>query len=816
MSNLHRLIFGVLWTLLFVFAGGADATAQEDRVSIESAAFETTTVAPGETATLLVTTKIQFLWHIYSVGEQAEAYPTKLTTDTSGVRFGQPTETEPVSGGEAGHELLYHENKVVFRVPVTFDETLSGRIRVNGQLDFMACNDMGCEPPKQLPFDATVTIATPVASGIAHEEPTVLKGPNGVFVASVSVTSGNQLSFAVELTPGHHIYAFTQPDGAVVTPTVVSLAEASGARLKGDLGEPTPQQKKGDEDWERYAYHEGAFVLTQEFEADSGARYIEGSITYQACDAKSCYDFTTLPFRIALPAAASAGGDSGSLTEGPVRQALENLSHDLNDVARRVKSIEATLNPKVELQPDAPAWKLQNASIELSQSKTRASGVVEAVLTFQSPESASIGSPKDIFVDFAASKRIGSIEAISATSSEDGLSHSITVEITASELAKSGTEEQLVSLAMPIDVGGFKFEMEVNAVPFELEFGLPNLWGWVLKAVIAALLALMTPCVFPMIPVTVSFFTKQAESQHRHPVVLPSIYVVGIIVSFVAIGAGFTAAFGSAGAQILATNGYLQGVFGLLFVAFSLSLFGVFTLTPPAFLMSRAGNVQGKGGIGGTLGMGLLFSLTSFTCTAPLVGYILVDAAESKEWELPIVGMLAFSAVLAVPFFFLALFPKLLKTMPKSGGWMNSVKATLGFLELAFAFKFIGAMDVYFGWGFFTREFILWIWVLIFLMNGLYLLGIIRFAHDMKVDRVGPVAGAFAILLIIFGVYIQKGAHGEPMPVLVEALMPPRLVEESDGGLLGWVNHTKNDLEAATERARNESAPLFMDFTGFI
>ena len=232
--------------------------------------------------------------------------------------------------------------------------------------------------------------------------------------------------------------------------------------------------------------------------------------------------------------------------------------------------------------------------------------------------------------------------------------------------------------------------------------------------------------------------------------------------------------------------------------------------------MSKAGKVQGKGGIGGTLGMGLLFSLTSFTCTAPLVGYILVDAAESKEWQLPILGMLAFSAVLAVPFFFLALFPKLLKSMPKSGGWMNSVKVTLGFLELAFAFKFIGAMDVFFSWGFFTRELILWTWVLLFVMNGLYLLGIIRFAHDAKVERVGPIAGAFAVVLILFGIYVQNGARGDRMPMLVEGLMPPRLVTESDGGDLGWINHSKNDLRAATERARAVGAPVFIDFTGFI
>ena len=807
----------LLVAVLVLFIQGVlavDLMGQRGRVSIATAAFESVTVQAGQTATLAVTAEVEFLWHIYSVKPEPEAYPTRFSVETEGVEFGGPSEPEPILGGDAGHELAYHEGKVTFRVPVTFAPSVQGRVKIRGFMHFMACDANGCEPPSKLPFSAVVTIEKEGAAKADSTEEVLLKGPNGALIARASIIGGDTLRLRVELGAVYHIYANRQPEGAVVTPTAIQLGKDSGATLSGKLIEPTPHSKNGEEEWDRYSYHEGSFELLQKFDAKPGLRELRGWLTYQACDASSCFDSTDLSF--SLPMALQGPSPDVVQDLEPLTNAVNDLSEDVNNIAARVRAIEEAVIPAQVEAVAAPSWKLESPQLELGVAKTRAGEVIEATLTFRTEEVAEIGSPKDIFIDFKTSKRIKSIEATAATSDKGGLSHTVTLQLAMSELAKSGLEDQVMSVALPLDVRGNGFEMELNAVPFEVEFGLPNLWGWVLKALLAGLLALLTPCVFPMIPVTVSFFTKQAESQHRHAIVLPTVYAGGIIVSFVAIGAGFTAFFGESGAQILATNGFLQGAFGLLFVVFSLSLFGLFTLRPPAFLMSRAGSVQGKGGIGGTLGMGLLFSLTSFTCTAPLVGYILVDAAESNEWQLPIIGMLAFSAVLAIPFFFLALFPKLLKSMPKSGGWMNSVKVTLGFLELAFAFKFIGAMDVFFHWGFFTRELILWVWVLLFVMNGLYLLGIIRFAHDAKVDRVGPIAGAFAVVLILFGIYVQNGARGDRMPMLIEGLMPPRLSSESDGGILGWINHTKNDLAASTERARLANAPLFIDFTGFI
>ncbi|MCB0545832.1 MAG: hypothetical protein KDC70_20055, partial [Saprospiraceae bacterium] len=185
-----------------------------------------------------------------------------------------------------------------------------------------------------------------------------------------------------------------------------------------------------------------------------------------------------------------------------------------------------------------------------------------------------------------AKPRVAAVEAVSTESSEDGKTHHVEFDVIATQLARRGVEGLTFDVSLPFSQSGNEFSKELNGLETQLEFGLPNLWKWVLKAVVAALLALLTPCVFPMIPVTVSFFTKQAGNANQSPLLLPSVYVIGIIASFVVIGTAFTAVFGAAGGQILATNGYLQGFFGILFVLFSLSLFGVFTLRPPSFLMA--------------------------------------------------------------------------------------------------------------------------------------------------------------------------------------------------------------------------------------
>ncbi len=636
-----------------------------------------------------------------------------------------------------------------------------------------------------------------------------------------------ELVVTVSVIPGWHIYSNEEHSGQ--EPTVFSLKTA-GVSFDGPVKESEPHKKVqpwGDTNY----WHEGeaVFRIPVRFGGKlKGKLNVRGEMGFMACDVNACLPPDSLKFRAAITlggaSTPSAGSDGAGGISAGIGRLLVSKFGELTELVQKqneqildLKDELDELKPKPEpLPPLPPDWKLEDVVVEMDANKVRASQRVGGTIRFTTQDKVKLESLSEIFIDESTgSKGVREIEPVAVRTDKTGRHHEVDFEIIASDLAKRGKADLKLSIVVPMDQDGVAFEKEASDIVVPMEFGLPSMWTWILKAVLAAFLALLTPCVFPMIPVTMSFFTKQAEKDHKNPLILPTVYVVGIVTSFVVIGVVFTSLFAAAGAQILATNGYLQGFFGLLFVLFSLSLFGMFELRPPAFLMNKASGVQGKGGIGGTLGMGLLFSLTSFTCTAPLVGALLVDAAESEEWLLPVVGMFFFSLVLATPFFFLALFPNLMKSMPKSGGWLNSVKVTLGFLELAFALKFIGAMDAYFALGVFTRTSILWMWVIIFIMNGCYLLGVVRFKDDMKLERVGGIAGTVAVGLIVLGLYTMGGAQGNQMPALMESLMPPNLEDSSDGGLLGWNNHIKDDPEAAYARARELGVPVFVDFTGY-
>lgn len=627
-----------------------------------------------------------------------------------------------------------------------------------------------------------------------------------------------------------HIYSVLPNEFS--TPTAFKI-ETENVEIAGPIVEPLPHEHDLGGDI-KTLIHEGdvEFKIPLKIGAvPDGNLRVKGSVLLQACDASGCLMPTTIPIGATVVVSAGSGGAAptgqetkGGATSPEVAEALARIERSLNDLYGRTELIENLVKPPAPKEAaKRPDWSLSDVQWKFDRTNLRAGESVDVTLEFTTPEEVKIVAAEDIFVDFVesggesgiAATRIKNVLALSAESSSDGLKHSVRLRLEAKELARSGKHSATFEATVPLSIEGAEFEWRTEPKAVAFDFGLPSIWKWALKAILAALLALLTPCVFPMIPVTVSFFTKQAEKQQSHPLKMPSLYFIGIVVSFVLIGVLFTIALGTKGAQLLATNGWLQLSFGILFVVFAFSLFGAFTLAPPAWLMAKAGSVRGKGGVVGTLGMGLLFSLTSFACTAPLVGTLLVDAAESNEWQMPIIGMFAFSAVLGLPFFFLAMFPKLLSSMPKSGGWMSMVKVTLGFMELAFALKFIGAADAYFLLGLFTRTSILWMWVVIFALNGLYLLGIFQFGHDEKPSRIGPFQATIAVLLVLLAAHMVKGTEGVRMPTVLESLLPPDLAHQAGEGALGWSNRIENDLEKAVARAKEEKAPLFIDFTGY-
>jgi thiol:disulfide interchange protein len=349
------------------------------------------------------------------------------------------------------------------------------------------------------------------------------------------------------------------------------------------------------------------------------------------------------------------------------------------------------------------------------------------------------------------------------------------------------------------------------------------LWSFLWAAFIAGALSLLTPCVFPMIPITVSYFTNHAGGSRRTATINAFVFALGIIFTFTILGVLLAVLFGAAGINQFAANPYVNIFIGGLFIAFAMSLFGAFNLgLPPTVLTKIDSFARGKESSQfiGLLLMGLVFSMTSFTCTTPLVGGLLVLATQGS-WLYPILGMLAFSSVFALPFFILALAPQLVAQLPKSGGWLNSVKVVMGFLEIAAAMKFISNVDLVWGWGIFTREVVLATWVAVSLLITLYLLGIFQLSHDMKAERLGAVRVMVSLVFLSVSFYLLTGLFGKTLGE-IESFLPPRIENMTTGSTVAGNNNAPktedwitNDYNAALARAKAENKAVFIDFTGY-
>lgn len=331
-------------------------------------------------------------------------------------------------------------------------------------------------------------------------------------------------------------------------------------------------------------------------------------------------------------------------------------------------------------------------------------------------------------------------------------------------------------------------------------------------SLVAGLASVFTPCVFPMIPITVSFFSKQNGDGRATSIRGPLAYCLGIIATFTALGVLVTLIFGATGVQLLAASPILNIGLTVLFVVLAVNLFGVFEIALPGWLVTRAHQSSRRGGLLGPLFMGLTFTLTSFTCTFPFAGTLLASAAAGGGLAYPLVGMLAFSTAFAAPFFFLALFPRYLERLPRSGSWLDSVKATMGFIELAAAVKFASNVDMAWQLRILTRPIFLAIWAAILVIAALTLLGWLRLPHDGPDLKIGWRRRLVGVLMAAAGVYCLAAIEGAPLGQL-EAFPPPvgygRLTA-AKGGPVRWIEH----YAEAQRVARAENRAMFINFTG--
>ena len=347
------------------------------------------------------------------------------------------------------------------------------------------------------------------------------------------------------------------------------------------------------------------------------------------------------------------------------------------------------------------------------------------------------------------------------------------------------------------------------------------IWGFIWLAMTFGALSLLTPCVFPMIPITVSYFTKHGSESTAGSVRDALVYALGIIFTFTGLGVALAVLFGAAGINRFAANPYVNLLITGIFLAFAFSLLGAYNLGVPSSVLTKLDNLTRSKESGKTLGlllMGLTFSLTSFTCTAPLVGTILVAAAQGDLFY-PIIGMLAFSAVFALPFFVLAVAPQLMHSLPRSGSWMNSVKVIMGFLEIGAALKFISNVDLVWGWGIFTREVVIAGWIALSVLIFFYLLGVFRFSHDSEDKTIGLVRVLNAFLFGTLAFYLLTGLFGSRLGE-IESFLPPATEGAvagagSGGAISGELSWITNDYQAAVKQAQAENKKIFIDYTGY-
>lgn len=356
-----------------------------------------------------------------------------------------------------------------------------------------------------------------------------------------------------------------------------------------------------------------------------------------------------------------------------------------------------------------------------------------------------------------------------------------------------------------------------------------GLWGLFLTSLLGGLLALLTPCVWPVIPMTVSFFLKRS-SDRRQAVRDAVLFGLSIVAIYVGLGLAITLIFGADALNSLATNAVVNLVFFAVLVAFALSFFGLFELRLPASWSTGTDRGARKSGFSGIFFMALTLATVSFSCTGPIIGFLLVDAAQNGSLVAPVAGMAGFSLALAIPFTLFALFPGWMSSMPKSGSWMSKVKVTLGFVELAFSLKFLSVADMAYGWGILPRELFILLWALMALVLSLYLLGI----YEKGSQKKGPVSIVAGIVSLAFAAWLVPGLWGAPLKA-ISAFCPPASASIANrrhvsdrAAAISFADHDGlpdnasspditdlSDYSIALEASAETGRPVLIDFTGY-
>ena len=590
-----------------------------------------------------------------------------------------------------------------------------------------------------------------------------------------------KVAFDLEIPKPWHIY----PAGKKPLFGTQTLFEFENAQVDGKIVEPAPLLKKeeviGDVD-----YHEGTITISVPVKVKGpGRAEVKGKLTYQICDPNQCYDGDTA-FSIALAVKGEAAAPLQSVPDKPklpwvkVKAAVPQKSKVKVGEAFKVSlELEIPLNHYIY-----PATAPSTGKPTLFQA---AGAKMGGPIDEPKPKSHKIEGepPYDIHegtVTLTVPLYIEKGPAPGPFEVKSKLIYQICNE--------DKCYDNATSFAFPIEIDSG--EVTPTAAPSSEDFSQYGFTGLILLGVLGGLISLVMPCTYPLIPITLTYFIKQAAGSRSHGLVLSSLYSFGIILTFTGLGFAMSVLLGAGGARTFAANPWVNLVVALLFAAFAGSLFGWYEIQLPFGLGAKlAGGGQRKGA-GGAFVLGLLFAVVTFTCTIPIAGTILSFAAGQERFA-ALLAMLAYSITMSLPFFFMGLFPGMIKEVPKSGGWLTTVKVSMGFVEVALACFYLSKSDQAWDFGILTRWIILGVYAATCLVVALYLLNFFR-------RRPGALRILFAAGFLTLGGFAGYGLTGKPLG-LAETIIPPPPIHGTT-------------MAKALEEARKQKKPLFIEFTG--
>jgi len=597
-----------------------------------------------------------------------------------------------------------------------------------------------------------------------------------------------ELIWEAKLQKHWHLYSQNIEEGGPI-PTAFEFAELpQGVTLKGAVAEPEAEEEYDPNYDMMLRYFSNTAKFTQRITISTpNAVKVTGEIYFMVCDSTQCLppDYTEFSFEIP----AGARGKSGDAAKNEGQNGT-----DPNKVRGDKSNTGSTNTPNVDTRETGDAAKGGSASQTGQTDQTN-------------------GSIQEDRTD---------------VDNETQESNPVTSEV--GDSAENKPNDRAVTTE---EASGNGTPRSTDSEPADKPKSSRSLTGIFLLSFLGGLAALLTPCVFPMIPMTVSFFTKQSKTRAKG-ISNALVYGLFIILIYTLLGFLITVAFGADALNALSTNVWFNLAFFVLLIIFAISFLGAFEITLPASWINSADRAADRGGLIGIFFMAFTLSLVSFSCTGPIIGTLLVEAAVYGDVAGPLIGMFGFSAALALPFALFAMFPGWMNSLPQSGGWLNSVKVVLGFLELALAFKFLSNADLVVQAGLLTREVFIAIWLAVGFALVLYLFGFIRLPHDSPLDRLSVGRAITGTFVLAFTLYLVPGLWGAPLK-LISGFPPPLNYSESPMGFGGNSGsgtsgqdemlpaHASrgvhglmlfHDFDHGLEYAEQVNKPILLDFTG--